>query len=85
MKNQVTKSAFLEWYFSDNETINSIGDDVVSSLNESGEFIITIQDIFNNCGFIPRWLCVDNGENEGLSMQEYSPKDIELINDCKPI
>jgi len=75
MKNKVTKSSFLDWYFSDSDDAQTMGYDVISSLRDEGEFIITTQDLFDRCGYIPQHICENNdGDNE------YDSSEVELIN-----
>ena len=76
MKNQVTKSSFLDWYFSDSVDALTMGYDVISDLRNEGEFIITTQDLFERCGYIPQHICVDNKDLHN----EYDPSEVELIN-----
>ena len=76
MKNQVTKSSFLDWYFSDSDDAQMMGYDVISSLRDEGEFIITTQDLFDRCGYIPQHICVDNNDGDN----EYDSSQVELIN-----
>lgn len=74
--NSVTKSRFLSWYFSESDDAHKMGYDVISSLRDEGEFIITTQDLFDRCGYIPEYICVD--DNDGGN--EYDPSEVELIN-----
>lgn len=78
MKNKVTKESFIRWYFSDPELVEELGYSAFSSLLHEGEFIITAQDVFNDCQYIPRFICVDKGDDDDDT--EYDPKSIELIN-----
>jgi hypothetical protein len=75
MKNQVTKSQFLSWYFSNQCDAISIGYEIISALNEDGKYAINVNELFDCCGYIPREICEDNdGDNE------YQPSELELIN-----
>jgi hypothetical protein len=74
MKNKVTKSAFLDWYFSDSEDIESLGERAYQGLMYDDEFHITTRDLFNECGYIPQHICVKKGN------AEYDPSEVELIN-----
>jgi hypothetical protein len=76
MKNKVTTSKFLSWYFSDSSDAHAIGYQVISALNSNGEYIIRVRDLFDNCGYIPSYICVDNKEEI-----EYEPSQVELIKD----
>lgn len=77
MKNQVTKSRFLSWYFSDSDDAHAIGYDVISDLKNEGSFTISVEQLFERCGYIPEYICVD--DNDGGN--EYDPSEVELIND----
>ncbi len=39
------------------------------------EFHITTEDLFNECGYIPAFICVDANDND-----EYAPSEVKLIN-----
>lgn len=80
MKNQVTKTKFLTWYFRNSDDIESMGYEVYQCLKFDDEFHITTEDLFNDCEYIPRHICEDDGEAEGLSEEEYSPNEVKLIN-----
>ena len=77
MKNQVTKSRFLSWYFSDSDDAHAIGYDVISDLRNEGSFTISVEQLFERCEYIPEFICVD--DNDGGN--EYDPSEVELIND----
>jgi hypothetical protein len=74
MKNQVTKSRFLSWYFSNQCDAISIGYEVISALNEDGKYAINVNELFDCCGYIPAFICVNNDDGE------YEPNEVELIN-----
>jgi hypothetical protein len=74
--NSITASSFLDWYLSDSDDIESLGNRAHECLSDDGKFIITVQDLFDECGYIPQDKCEnDDGDNE------YDPSQIELIND----
>jgi len=74
MKNQVTKSRFLSWYISDSDDAYDIGRDVISALKNKGTYTINVKELFDSCGYIPAFICVNNDEGE------YEPNEVELIN-----
>ena len=76
--NSVTASRFLSWHFSDSDEIKSLGVRAFESLTDDGEFTITAQDLFIECGYIPQFICVDTGDDDD---NEYDPSQIQLIND----
>jgi hypothetical protein len=76
--NSVKASRFLSWHFSDSDEIKSLGVRAFESLTEDGEFTITAQDLFVECGYIPQFICVDTGDDDDV---EYDPSQIQLIND----
>ncbi len=75
-KYQVTKTSFLFWYFSDREDIIKIGCRAINNLNDDGEFIITTHDLFDECGYIPNWIC----EGEFDKECDINTDEVELIN-----
>jgi hypothetical protein len=74
MKNKVTTSRFLSWYFSDSSDAHAIGYEVISALKSNGVFTISVKDLFDSCGYIPSDICID--AKEGI---EYEPSQVELI------
>jgi hypothetical protein len=81
-KNKVTKSAFLNWYFSDNADIKSIAQRVINGLNDYGTITLSVDELFNEAGYIPQHICeVDGAEKDYLSQDEYHPSEVELIDD----
>jgi hypothetical protein len=81
-KNKVTKSAFLNWYFSDADDINTIGNRVIKGLKADGTITLSVDELFNEAGYIPQHICeVDGAEKDYLSEDEYHPSEVELIDD----
>jgi hypothetical protein len=76
MKNKVTATAFLKWYFSERQDTYDIGKRVIESLMNEGVFFISELILFENCGYIPQHICEDKNGNE-----EYNPSDVEFIQD----
>lgn len=79
--NSVTASRFLAWYFSDSEMVESFGQRAVKMLQDEGFVNISARQLFEDCGYIPQHICEDWDENWDNEQQEYSPSDIEFIND----
>ena len=77
MKNKVTKSRFLDWYFTDNKDAEYIGKRLIDALNDKGTFTITVESLFKDCGYIPYYIC----EYDSDINCDLETKDVELIND----
>ena len=75
--NSVTASRFLDWYFSDSSEIRDFGNAMLEQLQTFGDAKISAEQLFEGCGYIPQFICEDSDGNE-----EYSPSDIEFINDA---
>lgn len=75
--NSVTASKFLDWYFSDSDDVTSFGDRCVEMIQSEGFVNLSARQLFDECGYIPQFICEDSDGNE-----EYSPSDIEFINDA---
>ena len=71
MKNQVTKKAFIEWYFCDTHLEKTI---IMDALINKGEFLVRVEDLYESCGYIPQYICVNNDGDD-----EYNPSEVELI------
>jgi hypothetical protein len=78
--NSVTASKFLNWYFSDSDLVEDFGRECVNMIETFGIVNISARQLFEGCGYIPQSICedwADDWDNE----QEYSPEEIEFIND----
>ena len=81
-KNQVTASKFLNWYFSDASEIREFSQAMIEQLETFGDAKIDVKQLFDGCGYNPQLICEDwDGDME--NEQEYSPEEIEFINDIK--
>lgn len=75
-KFQLKKSRFINWYFSDPDTRSDFGNNAVWKLQLYGKVNITVDELFDSCGYIPQWLCEGQAPDEG---EDLEPKDVELI------
>jgi hypothetical protein len=75
-KNKVTKSRFLNWYFGNEEEVGDFGKRCVEMLMETGMAYTSVEVIFRECGYIPKHICVDSTDAEGV---DYDPTEVELI------
>ena len=74
-KNKVTKSAFLDWYFSDLDIAESVSNRVIADLKRDGKSTLTARELFDECGYIPQYICEIDGDGE------YVPSEVEFIQD----
>lgn len=75
-KNRVTASNFLAWYFSDSDMVEDMGNRVVESLMATGSCDLSARGLFDECGYIPQYICEDSkGDNE------YDPSEVCFIQD----
>lgn len=82
--NSVKASRFLDWYFSDSDNeIREFGNTMLEQLKASGTAKISIEQLFEDSWYIPQSICEDWDGNWDNEQQEYSPSDIEFINDLK--
>jgi hypothetical protein len=81
MKNKVKlkESAFLDWYFSDQEDIDTFGRNMIFELRTTGFVKETVQDLLDRCGYIPGHIS-ENPDDDN----EYNPEDVELISEREP-
>ena len=80
--NSVKASRFLSWYFSDADEIRDFGSAMIEQLETFGNAKISIEQLFEDSYYIPQSICeewADDWDKE----QEYSPSDVEFINDLK--
>jgi hypothetical protein len=79
MKPTITKKVFLEWYF-DFDTKKSIGFCLVNELILNGTVTKTVENIYNNCCYIPANLCENLAEEQKQNDNlEFEPFEITLI------
>lgn len=74
--NSVTASNFLNWYFSDASEIREFGNSMIEQMKTFGIANIDVKQLFDGCGYIPQFICENSEEQD-----EYSPEEIEFIND----
>jgi hypothetical protein len=82
MKNKLLASKFIEWYYSDHEDVKILGTSMMHLLLRTGQCSISFQEVFDECGYIPKYICEDNDGIDEYSI-DYNPEDVELINDFK--
>ena len=75
--NKVKASKFLNWYFSDSDDFVIFGMKSVDCLFENGNISLSIVDIFNDCGYIPSYIC----EQKDDKVKEYLPIDLLFEDD----
>lgn len=56
VKYTVNKSTFITWYFSDSDDLYDLSEKIVSSLHKEDEVKVSIQQIFDNCDYIPSFI-----------------------------
>jgi hypothetical protein len=81
-KNMVLASTFLQWYL-DNDAIRTLGHMVSSGLEDDGKFSISAEELYDQCGYIPKSICVDNKDaDKDIDYKvEYVPSEVKLVND----
>lgn len=79
-KNEVTASKFLNWYFSDASEIREFGQAMIEQMTTFGIANIDVKQLFDGCGYIPQSIC-EHWDEDWSEEEEYSPEEIEFIND----
>lgn len=81
----INRRAFAEWYF-DHETKQEFffSQNVLHKLVRDGEFRITLQEILNDCGYIPSHVVAD-GINQELEINKYNEVVTESFTQIKLI
>ena len=80
--NVIKASRFLDWYFSDSIDTENLGDAMIEQLQTFGSANISVEQLFDGCGYIPQSIC-EHWDEDWENEQEYSPLDVEFINDLK--
>lgn len=76
---EVLASRFLSWYFSGPDDAINLGQDIMGQLLKFGKAEITVQELYDSCGYIPGFL-VEGCEDLD---KDFNPEDLKLINDFK--
>lgn len=77
-KPKVRKEELLDWLFSDSDDAKSLGIRIIKQLKDTGSATITIQELFDECGYIPAHILLNDEEFE--EGDEFEPSEVELIN-----
>ena len=80
-KNKVLASKFIEWYYNDHDEVNILGNSMVHLMKTTGQCSLSVQELFDSCGYIPKHICVDISED--MYTTDYDTDEVELINDFK--
>jgi hypothetical protein len=84
-KGKVAASAFLEWYFSDEDDTLNIGREVIAGLKSDGSHTITARSLYDSSGYIPAHICTDISEEILDEEYEFEAKDLEFIDDLTEV
>ena len=82
MKHKLLASKFIDWYFNDHDEVKMLGKSMLHQLTNTGQCSLSVQELFDNCGYIPAYLCED-APTKDMFITEYYTDQIELINDLK--
>jgi hypothetical protein len=76
-KPKVRKEELLDWLFSDSDDAKQLGVRIIRQLHDTGSATITIQELFDECGYIPAHILLN--EEEFHEDDEFEPSEVELI------
>lgn len=74
IKNKVKIDKFISWYLSERDDVMAIGLLVKRELAREGKFDINIEQLIDECNYIPQYIC-EYADGE----EEYEPNQVELI------
>ena len=77
-KPKVRKEELLDWLFSDSDDAKQLGVRIIRQLHDTGSATITIQELFDECGYISAHILLNDEEFE--EGDEFEPSEVELIN-----
>lgn len=82
IKNSVSASAFIEWYF-DDDGHEFIVTDMINKLQNHGSYNISVHDLFKNCQYIPQHICNNcpPPDQVNYTYEEYEPGEVDFLND----
>ena len=58
---EIDKKGFIDWRYSDEDDKQQLFNCVKSILSKEGKIDITLNDLYNDCGYIPSWI-IENPE-----------------------
>ena len=79
--NKVKASKFLDWYIRDSNDYSMLGCKAYDLLKSGGKMTLTVVEMFNECPFIPAYIC----EIEDKNMISYQNKDVLFIDDLTTV
>jgi len=79
--NKVKASKFLDWYIRDSNDYSMLGCKAYDLLKSGGKMTLTVVELFNECPFIPAYIC----EIEDKEMISYRTEDVIFIDDLTPV
>ena len=80
---KINKRRFVEWFWSDEDSLVDLGNDVVEALIDEGTYTKTLSDAWEQCGYIHRSLVLNpevaewNKDNEIIDPS--SEYDVEWV------
>jgi hypothetical protein len=77
MKPQVRKEELLDWLFSDSDDAKSLGIRIIKQLKDTGSATITIEELFDECGYIPAHILLNDEEFQ--EDEEFESSEVELL------
>lgn len=83
IKNSVSASAFLEWYIGDQDGHDAIIENAIKNLQNTGNYSVSVYDLFKNCQYIPQHICNDcpPPDQVNYTYEEYQPGEVDFLND----
>lgn len=78
MEPKLRKEELLDWLFSDSDDAKQLGVRIIKQLKDTGSASITLEELFDECGYIPAHILLNEEEFE--EGEEFEPKEVELLN-----
>jgi hypothetical protein len=78
VKPKLRKEELLDWLFSDSDDAKQLGVRIINQLQQNGTATITTRQLFDECGYIPAHILLN--EEEFHEDDEFEPSEVELIN-----
>lgn len=78
---KVKKWKFIQWYFADKNMKRDIAQKVQEALDVDGEYSLTVEELFDTCGYIPNEI-TESAHSINTQFDdeiEYTPNECELI------
>lgn len=78
VKPLLRKEELLDWLFCDSDDAKQLGVKIITILQSNDSATVTVRELFDECGYIPTHILLNN--HEFHEDEEFEPSEVELLN-----